>query len=58
MTEVLYGTPGTAPSGFADYGTMDDIVLRYVTQTADGRNVELYLHYLNTILDEIIVHTL
>ena len=37
---------------------MDDIVLRYVTPTADGRNVELYLHYLNTILDEIIVHTL
>ena len=58
MSEVLYGTVGTAPSGLAEYGTGDEMTLRYVTDTLDGREVELYLHYQNTVLDEIILHTL
>lgn len=58
MSEVLYGTVGTAPYGLAEYGTGDDMTLRYVTDTLDGREVELYLHYQNTVLDEIILHTL
>lgn len=58
MSEVLYGTVGTAPYGLAEYGTGDDMTLRYVTDTLDGREVELYLHYRDTVLDEIILHTL
>ncbi len=58
MSEVLYGTVGTAPYGLAEYGTVDDMTLRYVTDTLDGREVELYLHYRDTVLDEIILHTL
>jgi len=58
MREVLYGTVGTAPYGLAEYGTGDEMTLRYVTDTLDGRVVELYLHYQNTVLDEIILHTL
>ena len=58
MSEVLYGTVGTAPYGLAEYGTGDEMTLRYVTNTLDGRVVELYLHYQNTVLDEIILHTL
>lgn len=58
MSEVLYGTVGTAPYGLAEYGTGDEMTLRYVTDTLDGREVELYLHYQNTVLDEIILHTL
>ena len=58
MREVLYGKVGTAPYGLAEYGTGDEMTLRYVTDTLDGRVVELYLHYQNTVLDEIILHTL
>ena len=56
-TEVLYGTPGEAPYGLAEYGAKE-IVLRYAARTLDGRSVELYLHYTDTVLDEIILHTL
>ena len=58
MSEVLYGTVGTAPYGLAEYGTGDEMTLRYVTKTSSGREVELYLHYTNTVLDIIILHTL
>ena len=56
-TEVLYGTVGEAPYGLAEYGAKE-IILRYVARTLDGRSVELYLHYTDTVLDEIILHTL
>ena len=58
MSEILYGTVGTAPYGLAEYGTGDEMTLRYATDTLDGRVVELYLHYQNTVLDQIILHTL
>ena len=56
-TEVLYGTPGTAPYGLAEYNG-DEMTLRYVTETTSGEQVELLLRYQETILSEIILHTL
>lgn len=56
--EILYGVPGEAPSGEAEYGPGDQMVLRYITDTLSGRVVELYLHYSGTVLDEIVIHTL
>ena len=56
--ENLYGSPDAAPFGTAEYGPGDEIVLRYVTDTLDGRTVELYLHYRETQLDTILIHTL
>ncbi len=58
LTEVLYGTPGTAPWGTAEYADMDRMVLRYVTKVQDGREIELLLIYEDTILTEISVFTL
>ena len=58
MTEVLYGTPGTAPYGLIEYGSTDEVTVRYVTTTLDGPVVELYLRYEETILKEMILHTL
>ena len=57
MTELLYGTEGTAPYGTASYDPAD-MNLRYVAGTPDGTQVELFLKYENGILSEIILHTL
>ena len=56
LTEVLYGTEGTAPYGVAFYD-FSAMTLRYVTDTPEGRQVELLLKYENYFLTEIIVHT-
>lgn len=58
MTEVLYGTVGQAPYGLAEYGDGTEMTLRYVTETLGGPDVELLLRYQNTVLSEIILHTL
>ena len=58
MTEILYGTPGTAPYGLADYGNGTEMVLRYVTPTREGRDVELILRYQDTVLEEIMLRLL
>ena len=58
LTEVLYGTPGTAPYGLAEYGNGSEMTLRYVTETLGGPDVELILRYEDTVLSEIILHTL
>ncbi len=34
------------------------MTLRYVTATAQGQDVELYLHYTQNTLSEIILHTI
>ena len=57
-TEVLYGLEGTAPYGMAYYADGDGMTLRYVTATAQGQDVELYLHYTQNTLSEIILHTI
>lgn len=57
MTELLYGTEGTAPWGYAVYDP-DDMSLRYITDTASGAQVELLLRYENNILTEVIIHTI
>ena len=36
----------------------DEMILRYVTDTLSGQEVELLLRYENTILTEITLHTL
>ena len=51
-TEMLYGTEGTAPWGKAFYLDGDGMTLRYVT-AAEGKDVELYLHYVGSELTEI-----
>ena len=51
-TEMLYGTEGTAPWAKAWYLDGDGMTLRYIT-AADGREVELYLHYVGSELTEI-----
>ncbi len=56
MTELLYGTEGTAPYGVAFYD-FSAMALRYVTDTAEGLQVELLLKYDNYFLTEIILHT-
>ena len=57
-TEVLYGTVGEAPYGLAEYGNGDEMILRYVTRTMSGPEVELLLRYEDTVLTEITLHTL
>ncbi len=57
LTEMLYGTEDTVPRGTACYD-MDDMSLRYVTETSAGLQVELLLKYENNILTEIILQTL
>ncbi len=52
LSEMLYGSEGTAPWGKAFYADSDGMALRYVT-AAQGREVELYLHYTGTELTEI-----
>ena len=56
LTEVLYGTEGTAPWGKASYNP-DDMSLHYVTETSAGFQVELILQYENNLLKEIILQT-
>lgn len=56
MTELLYGTEGTAPYGFASYDP-GDMSLRYLTGTSGGIQVELLLRFENNLLAEIILHT-
>ncbi len=58
LTEVLYGQVGTAPYGLAEYGDGTEMALRYVTPTLGGPDVELLLRYHDTVLSEIILHTL
>ena len=58
MTEVLYGTEGTAPWGFASYDSTDgETSLRYVTPTESGITVELLLRYTDNYLTEILLRT-
>ena len=56
MTELLYGTEGTAPYGVAFYD-FSAMTLRYVADTPEGLQVELLLKYDNYFLTEIILHT-
>ena len=57
-TETLYGKVGEPSYGLAEYGDGTEMALRYVTQTLSGRKVELLLRYQDTVLTEIILHTL
>ena len=57
MTELLYGTEGTASYGIANYDP-SEMNLRYVTETSGGLQVELLLKYEYNILTEIIIHTI
>ncbi len=57
-TEVLYGTPGTAPWAEAVYETTGDIDLKYVAKVPGGGDVGLYLHYEDTVLTEMMLITL
>ncbi len=52
--ETLYGEPDTAPYGVLEYGDAEDI-LRFVTGTPDGREVELLLRYENYACAEITI---
>ena len=56
-TEVLYGTAGQAPYGLAEY-LGNEMILRYVTETLSGEEIELRMRYEETVLTEIILHTL
>ena len=56
-TELLYGTPGEAPYGMAEYKG-NEMILRYVTKTMSGDEIELLMRYEETVLTEIILHTL
>ena len=58
MTEVLYGTEGTAPWGFAFYDqTTGEMSLRYVALLENGTQVELLLRYIDSSLTEILLQT-
>ena len=58
MTEVLYGTEGTAPWGFASYDlSAGEMILKYVTSTQGGKEVELILRYSENYLTEILLQT-
>lgn len=57
QTEILYGEPGKAPYGLAEYGDGTEMILRYVTPTLGGPDVELLLRYQNAVLSEIMLHT-
>jgi|GEM_PF-6793755 len=56
--ETLYGTIGTAPYGVSEYGNGSEMVLRYVTDTMSGEQVELLLRFEETVLSEITLYTL
>ena len=58
MTEVLYGNEGTAPWGFASYDlSAGEMILKYVTSTQGGMEVELILRYSENYLTEILLQT-
>ncbi len=58
LTELLYGTEGTAPWGFASYDpSAGETSLKYVTVTQDGMQVELLLRYTEEYLTEIMLQT-
>ncbi len=58
LTELLYGTEGTAPWGFASYDpSAGETSLKYVTVTRDGLQVELLLRYTEEYLTEIMLQT-
>lgn len=58
LTELLYGTEGVAPWGFASYDpSYGEIVLKYVTSVKDGGQVELILRFVENYLTEIILQT-
>ena len=54
-TELLYGTAGTAPYGFADYAGENGMCLTYATLLSDGRTITLILQYENAVLKEIVL---
>ena len=56
-TELLYGTPGEVPYGLAEYKG-NEMILRYVTKTMSWDEIELLMRYEETVLTEIILHTL
>ena len=59
LTELLYGTEGVAPWGFANYdSSAGEMSLRYVTETEGGLTVELLLRYAETYLTEIMIQTI
>ena len=55
--ETLYGTAGQPPYGLAEYQG-NEMILRYVTKTMSGEEIELLMRYEETVLVEIILHTL
>lgn len=57
LTELLYGTEGTAPWGMANYNP-EDMSLRFVTDTQEGLRVELILRYTENYLTEIMLQTI
>ena len=58
MTELLYGTDGTAPYGIAAYEAgAGETSLRYAAALEDGTVVELLLKYEENRLAEIIIYT-
>ena len=58
MTELLYGAEGVAPWGFASYDpSYGETVLRYVTSTQEGAQVELILRFVENYLTEIMLQT-
>ncbi len=59
LTELLYGMEGVAPWGFASYDpSYGETVLRYITSTRDGTEVELILRFVENYLKEIMLQTI
>ena len=56
LTELLYGTEGSASWGYASYDP-EDMNLRYVTTAQDGTQVELILRFSENYLTEIMLQT-
>lgn len=58
LSELLYGTKGVAPWGFASYDpSYGEMSLQYVTATQDGTQVELVLRFVENYLTEIVLQT-
>lgn len=59
LTELLYGTEGVAPWGYASFDpSYGEMTLRYVTSTKDGGQVELILRFEENYLKEILLQAL
>lgn len=56
MTEVLYGTVGTAPWGSAEYSEDGSATLRYTLRAASGQAVVLHLNFSYMSLNEIMLY--